>query len=60
MKISSLGNKDDGHVMLSVLLVLFLLLLLVFALLKVTSAELNLARQEKAEAERMLEEERAR
>lgn len=60
MKTFSRGNKDDGHIMLSVIIVLFLFLLLVFALLKSTSAELETARRDKAEAERMLEEERSR
>ena len=48
------------EVILDLLVYLFLFLLLVFALLKSTSAELEMARRDKAEAERMLEEERSR
>lgn len=58
MKTSVLGNKDDGHIMLSVLLILFLLLLLVLALVRITDSELKAARAEKARVEQMLEEER--
>ena len=57
MKIFVHGN-NSGHSLLSAVIILFLVLLIIFAILAKTSSELNLLREEKAQIEKMIEEEK--
>ena len=59
MKIFVHGN-NSGHSLLSAVIILFLVLLIIFAILAKTSSELNLLREEKAQIEKMIEEEKVK
>lgn len=57
MKIFAHGS-DSGHSMLSAVIILFLILIIIFAILAKTSSELGLLKEEKANIEKMIEEEK--
>ena len=59
MKIFVHGN-NSGHSLLSAVIILFLVLLIIFAILAKTSSELNLLREEKAQIEKIIEEEKVK
>lgn len=59
MKIFVHGN-NSGHSLLSAVIILFLVLLIIFAILAKISSELNLLREEKAQIEKMIEEEKVK